>query len=206
VVAPRTSILMFLVAFSLAISACGGAEANSSSSSSSSSGGESRQPTTAAEDATRQGERDGDREGRSRDRSASRPERDGGGGGGQREKGSAVLELSGDDRTGFSGVCRVGEAETELEGTVPKTVNLALDGEPLECRIENTGPGSLKADLSVGGAHYVQQTSSGALNFALSGDGYTSSTSSVTAVENETPDAVSDASARAEAGSPDEGE
>jgi hypothetical protein len=199
VVAPRTSILMLLVAFSLALSACGGAETNSSSS----SGGESR-PTTTAEGATRQGDSDGDREGRSRDRSASRAEREGGGGGGQRKEESAVLELSGDDGTGFSGVCRVGGRETELEGTVPKTVDLALGGEPLECRIENTGPGFLKADLSVGDAHYVQQTSSGALNFALSGDGYTSSTSSVTAVETETPDAVSNASSYAEAGPQDE--
>lgn len=193
--------ILLVVALYLTASACGGAQANSPS-----GGGDDAQPTT-QERAEAPSERRGDREDRPRDRPSGRSE----GGGGQRnaeerEIRAATLELSGDEGTGFSGVCKIGEREMELEGTVPETVDLDLDGEPLECRIENTGNGSLKADLAVGDAHYTQHTSaSGAtLNFALSGDGYTSSTSSVTAVDTETPDAVSNASSHAEAGPQDE--
>ena len=198
-IAARTIVL--LVALSLIASACGGAQANSSS-----AGGDDAQPST-QERADGPSERRGDHEDRPRDRPSGRS---GDGGGHRNAEGreirAATLELSGDEGAVFSGVCKVGEREMELEGTVPETVKLDLDGEPLECRIENTGNGSLKADLSVGNAHYTQHTSaSGAsLNFALSGDGYTSSTSSVSAVETETPDAASNASSYAEAGPQDE--
>ena len=200
-VALRTSIVMLLAALCLALSACGGAQANSSS-----GGGDDAQPAT-QERAQRQSERRGDREDGPGDRPSGRSgDREGQKNAEGREIRAATLELSGDEGTVFSGVCKIGEREMKLEGTVPETVELDLDGEPLECSIENTGDGSLKADLSVGNAHYTQQTSaSGAsLNFALSGDGYTSSTSSVTAIDTETPDAVSNASSYAEAGPQDE--
>ena len=192
----RTSALLFIAALSLA--ACGGAEADPSS------GAGKSQPTTAERSARHDDVRRADSDDRSRGGSERRARENPRGGEHLIE--SATLELSGDRGTGFSGVCRVGGQERELAGTVPETVELDLGGGPLECRLENQGPGTLKAELSVGNAHYTQQTSAqgSTLNFALSGEGYRSSTSSVSAVEAETPDAVSNASARAVAGPRDE--
>lgn len=204
--APRTILLAMVL--SLLAPACG-VQANSPSS--------DAQPTAEETSGSRQGngvsggnhaeDRPDDRSGNRADRGGGRPEDRAGDPrrGGEREVRSATLHLSGDRGTGFSGLCRVGERETELAGTVPETVELELDGAALECSVENAGPGSLEADLSVGNAHYTQRTAAGGadLNFALSGARYTSSTSSVTAVEAETPDAVSNASSRAVAGPQD---
>ena len=193
----RTSALLFIAALSLA--ACGGAEADPSS------GAGKSQPTTAERSARHDDVRRADSDDRSRGGGSERRARENPRGGEHLIE-SATLELSGDRGTGFSGVCRVGGQERELAGTVPETVELDLGGGPLECRLENQGPGTLTAELSVGNAHYTQQASAqgSTLNFALSGEGYRSSTSSVSAVEAETPDAVSNASARAVAGPRDE--
>lgn len=179
-------ILLLVIVLTLSLPACAGTEAASS-------GG-----TTDAERTDRSEPRSGDkRDDRSGGGAGDRERRESGG---DREIQSAVLELTGDEGAGFSGFCTVGDEKIEVEGAVPERLDLDLNGEALRCEIENTGGGSLQADLVVGNSQYTQQTTSqgSTLNFALSGDGYSSSTSSVTAVESETPDAVSNASSHVE--------
>jgi hypothetical protein len=181
-------ILLLVIALTLSLPACAGTEASSS-------GGAG---TTDAERTEQSEPRSGDkRDDQSGSGAGERGRREGRG---DREIQSAVLELTGDEGAGFSGVCTVGDEKVEVEGTVPRSLDLDLNGEALRCEIEKTGEGTLKADLVVGNSHYIQQTTTqgSTLNFALSGDGYSSSTSSVTAIESKTPDAVSNASSHVE--------
>lgn len=197
---PYLAILLLIV-LSLVLHACGDPGTTSS--------GGSADTATPAERTERQDVPPGNRSGDKREDRAGGRSGDQDGQGvqeGDLQIQSATLELSGDEGTGFSGVCSVGEEEIEVEGTVPRSLNLDLNGEPLRCEIENTGAGALTADLTVGNSHYIQQTTSqgATLNFALSGDGYSSSTSSVTIIESKTPDAVSNASSYADGGSSSE--
>ncbi|MDQ3286083.1 MAG: hypothetical protein M3P92_10355 [Actinomycetota bacterium] len=99
------------------------------------------------------------------------------GGGSGRE---VTLSIEGDPGTGFSGTCSVGDKENELSGQVPESFGYDLEGQQLECEIQQEDPGSLEILLTGPGDRIQQQTNSagGTISLAYSENGVSSSTSS----------------------------
>lgn len=94
--------------------------------------------------------------------------------------GEVLLKLKGDEGVEFSGTCSVGGEEQEIQGQVPEEFTFALDGDELECEVRKEGDGTLKLVLLSGDDRISQRVSGdGTLKFSYSGNGVSSSTSSV---------------------------
>lgn len=96
--------------------------------------------------------------------------------------GEVSLQVGGDPGTAFSGVCRIGDEENELNGQVPESFSYDLGGQQLECEIRKDGTGSaaLEVLLTGPGNRIRQQTNSpeGTINLVYSENGVSYSTSS----------------------------
>ena len=103
-------------------------------------------------------------------------ERTGGGGSGR----EVTLSIEGEPGTGFSGACNVGDEENELSGQVPESFGYDLEGQQLECEIQQEGAGSLEILLTGPGDRIEQRISNpgGTISLAYSENGVSSSTSS----------------------------
>lgn len=90
-----------------------------------------------------------------------------------------TLDIRGGSGVEFSGTCTVGDEEYTLSGEVPQTFDYSLDGQKLECEIQNAGSGSLKIILTGNGTRAVQQIGSGGtVSLTYDGNGISSSVSS----------------------------
>ena len=91
-----------------------------------------------------------------------------------------TLSIEGNPGTGFSGTCNVGDEENELSGQVPESFGYDLEGQQLECEIQQEGAGSLEILLTGPGDRIEQRISNpgGTISLAYSENGVSSSTSS----------------------------
>ncbi len=92
-----------------------------------------------------------------------------------------TVKIQGNPETEFSGTCTVGDEENEIEGQVPQSFDYDLDGQKLECKIQQQNAGTLTVVLTGDGARAVQKIHSrgGTLNLTYGGNGIISfSTSS----------------------------
>ena len=99
--------------------------------------------------------------------------------GGRARPGEAMLEMSGDPGTEFSGSCTVGDETSEIDGQVPDSYTYELDGERLDCEIrKESADGNLQIAFTAGpNTRSVQQISGGTLNLTYE-NGHLSSVSS----------------------------
>ncbi len=95
--------------------------------------------------------------------------------------GELTLHLGGDRGTSFSGICSVGEKKKAIAGRAPERYVFEPGDAGLECEIRKKDGGTLEVVVAGEGLRSVQQTaaSGGTIRFAFSGDGISSSTSSI---------------------------
>jgi len=93
----------------------------------------------------------------------------------------AVLRIGGEPGAEFSGTCKVGDQEREVEGEVPERFVFDLgDGRGVECQLSNESGGRMRVVFVAGDDRVEQQASAGGaeIKFEYSEDGVSSSTSS----------------------------
>ncbi len=95
--------------------------------------------------------------------------------------GELTLHVGGDRGTSFSGICSVGEKKKAIAGHAPEHYVFKPGDAGLECEIRKKGGGTLEVVVAGEGLRSVQQTaaSGGTIKFTFSGDGISSSTSSI---------------------------
>ena len=94
--------------------------------------------------------------------------------------GGVTLSIEGDPGTEFSGKCSVGDEDNELSGEVPESFDYDLEGQQLECEIQQESAGNLNVLLTGPGDRIEQQanTPGGTISLVYSENGVSSSTSS----------------------------
>lgn len=94
---------------------------------------------------------------------------------------AVTLKIKGGPETRFSGTCSVGAGENSIGGEVPETLNYKLNGQELQCEIQNQGVDPLRVVLLDGDEdRSVLRTNvrGGTIKLTYSSNGISSSISS----------------------------